>query len=528
MSLYRSLLRRHRPEAFALNRRAVLAGAAAGLLGAGSARADAISPKKSNGQSVVVIGAGFAGLAAAFELVQQGFAVDILEARNRVGGRVLSFRDTDWIPGKIVEGGGELIGSNHRNWRHYAERFGLTFRDMTEWPDGSEQIMFDGRVLDPVEEKRMFTVLDAIYADLTRDAASANAEEPWNSPGAKVLDRLTLRGWLERVTIKGKPALLGKAKTAWAKDITNRPSNPEDWEKAVVFAKKAFAAQLGADNGAEIENQSLLGMLTMIKAGGGEAFWTETEVWRCMQGNDALAHAFAGALGSGRVHLETPVTAIVEKNTGVEVTDSSGQVWKADHAVLAIPPSVWGKVTVTPKLPVAAPQMGVNVKFLARLKKPVWDGIKTPNALTDDICSETWFGTDKQPADGDAGLVAFSGGNAASRALKAYATNKDTDFKSLFGRLFPDFASEYVEGRFMDWPNQPWTMAGYSSAAPSYIVTSGKALYEGTRRIKIAGEHASFGFPGYMEGALTSGVRVAKSIARTLSMAHVHPGRAGG
>src|SRR4051812_43646898 len=79
---------------------------------------------------VVVIGGGFSGLAAAYELSKAGYDVTVAEARNRVGGRVISFSDIS--PGKNVEGGGELIGSNHPTWVGYAKQFKLQFLDIGE------------------------------------------------------------------------------------------------------------------------------------------------------------------------------------------------------------------------------------------------------------------------------------------------------------------------------------------------------------------------------------------------------------
>src|SRR6188474_1738799 len=70
---------------------------------------------------VVIVGGGFSGLAAAYELSRAGYEVTVAEARNRVGGRVLTF--SDMSPGKTVEGGGELIGSNHPAWVGYAKQF---------------------------------------------------------------------------------------------------------------------------------------------------------------------------------------------------------------------------------------------------------------------------------------------------------------------------------------------------------------------------------------------------------------------
>ena len=76
------------------------------------------------------IGGGFSGLAAAYELSKAGYDVTVAEARNRVGGRVISF--SDLVAGKNVEGGGELIGSNHPAWVGYAKQFGLKFLDVSE------------------------------------------------------------------------------------------------------------------------------------------------------------------------------------------------------------------------------------------------------------------------------------------------------------------------------------------------------------------------------------------------------------
>src|SRR5208282_313176 len=110
-ALYARLHRRFNPQPNRISRREFLElalAASAGLLISCS------SPPRirSNGKRIVVIGAGFSGLACAYELLHVGYDVIVIEARNRLGGRVLSFRD--WIPGRNVEGGGELIGSNHR------------------------------------------------------------------------------------------------------------------------------------------------------------------------------------------------------------------------------------------------------------------------------------------------------------------------------------------------------------------------------------------------------------------------------
>src|ERR671913_1867995 len=124
-----------------------------------------ISPRRGR---VIVIGAGFSGLAAAYELASAGVDVQVVEARNRVGGRVLSFRD--FVPGKVVEGGGELIGSNHVLWQSYARRFGLQMLDMTEDAGLSDPVVLDGRRLTNTEAQDLFGEIDAAVALMNADA----------------------------------------------------------------------------------------------------------------------------------------------------------------------------------------------------------------------------------------------------------------------------------------------------------------------------------------------------------------------
>src|SRR5689334_21479923 len=122
--IFSRLARRFQPDGF--NRRDFLKttlAAAAGLLAGGTT----FAAPKHGARKVIIVGAGFAGLACAHELRARGCEVTVLEARKRVGGRVLTFRD--FVKGATIEGGGELIGSNHPAWMGYGKKFKLGFRD---------------------------------------------------------------------------------------------------------------------------------------------------------------------------------------------------------------------------------------------------------------------------------------------------------------------------------------------------------------------------------------------------------------
>jgi monoamine oxidase len=159
--------------------------------------------------------------------------------------------------------------------------------------------------------------------------------------------------------------------------------------------------------------------------------------------------------------------------------------------------------------------MGLNVKYLAAVKRRFWkaSGL-SPDAVTDGLVSLTWEGTDNQGSDADgAVLTCFSGGPAAERARQHWAQNKDEAYAEALSEIYPEYGANFLRGRFMDWPNELWTAAGYSFPAPGQVTTVGPVLRRGLGRLHFAGEHTCYKFVGYMEGALNSGVRAARQIA---------------
>src|SRR5262249_14307443 len=230
---------------------------------------------------VIVIGAGFSGLAAACELSSAGYDVTVLEARDRVGGRVKSF--SDLVPGKNIEGGGELIGSNHPTWACYQEKLGLSFLDVTkrEPRKFKSPIVIGGEKLSDAEARSLLREMDAAHREMNADAAKIrDPHQPWESPDAEALDRQTLKSRIEALQVSQR-------------------------------CKKALDSGLTADNGVQTAWQSYLGNLAVVKGHGLEKYWTDTEVFRCKGGNQQLATRLAGALGEERIRLNTQARAVV-------------------------------------------------------------------------------------------------------------------------------------------------------------------------------------------------------------------------
>jgi monoamine oxidase len=429
---------------------------------------------------VVVIGGGFSGLAAAYELTRAGYDVTVVEARNRVGGRVISFSDI--VPGKNVEGGGELIGSNHPAWVGYAKQFKLDFLDVGE-EDAEFPIVLNGKRLTADESEALWEEMEAAFKPLLADAANIDADRPWTAVNAAALDARTLGSWIDGLSVS-------------------------------PLCKAGIEAMMTADNGVVTEWQSYLGNLAMWKGGGLEKYWTDSEVFRCRGGNQQLATKLVAAIGAAKVLTRMPVRSVELTERGARVMLATGKTLEADRVILTAPPSTWNRIAIDPALPPGLmPQMGTNVKFLMGLNGTFWRRAElAPDLLSDGPANMTWHATEGQKGAGEA-LVAFSGGPSAE-ICRDWGARRTENYLTELGKVYKGIRASYSgKARFMDWPGDAWSKASYSFPAPGQVTAQGPTLYDGLGRLHFAGEYSSYAFMGFMEGALHSGAAVAKRIA---------------
>jgi monoamine oxidase len=217
------------------------------------------------------------GFCAAYELSKRGYNIAIFEASDRPGGR--TFTDHDLAKPHAMDRGAELIGSNHPLWLNYAEAFHLGFTNVKEYKNSP--ILLGTTPLSDPEAKALFHEMDQAFDFISaRSKKIVDAFEPWTDPEASVLDQQNVYDFVMK----------------------------QNWEP---ICKTAVLQQFESDNGVSAKDQSLLGLLSMVKGGGMERFWV-AEVYRCKRGAQALSLAFEAALRGLRisVHYKSPVTAI--------------------------------------------------------------------------------------------------------------------------------------------------------------------------------------------------------------------------
>ena len=474
-----------------------LLGAAPGLAEAAMARAARERPRGA-AKRVVVIGAGLAGLSAAYELAGLGHDVTVLEARSRPGGRIETLREP-FADGLYAESGGTRIPDVHHWTVRYVEHFKLSLIPFRE-PGLADVYHLRGRRIRAAEGEPAEWPY-ALTADERRLGPSGLARE-YLTPLFPELGDPAAPGWpppaLERYDRLSTAALL-RARGASA-------------EAAALLQ----ALGLGAPDPARISS-----LFTLRN----RAVQSRAQRWyRVRGGNDQLPKAFAASLAD-RILYGAPAVGVEQRADGVRVTYSRGGVREtvvADRAVCAVPLPLMGEIGFTPTLSAEKRRAVTDVprsaatKVFMQMRRRFWlaqglSGFATTDLPIDDV----W-----DLSGGQAGtrglLVVYTSGREAE-ALGAH--NEEARTRIALGHLekvFPGVRAEYEGGVSKAWHLDPWARGAFAAFAPGQFTTIVRHLARPEGRLHFAGDHASTA-TGWMHGALESGNRVAREIHEAAS-----------
>jgi len=271
---------------------------------------------------VAVVGAGLAGLAAARDLVTAGVSVVVLEARERVGGRVLN---EDIGEGKVVEVGAQWIGPTQDRLAALAAELGVD--RFPTWEQGEHLVEWRGKLrrhegtIPPISPAVLADTQQALWR-INRLARKVPLDAPWEAPGANRLDGQTVATWMRRnvATRGGRDMLELSTEAVWA-------AQPED--------------------------MSFLHFLFYVHSAGSMEMLLNTEGGaqqdRFVGGSQRVPLGLADGLGE-RVVTGAPTRRIASDGDGVTLA-GEGPGARAQRVLVAMAPTLAGRIAYDPPLP---------------------------------------------------------------------------------------------------------------------------------------------------------------------------------
>jgi monoamine oxidase len=451
---------------------------------------------------VIVVGAGLAGLTAAYRLRQAGVSVRVIEAQERVGGRCHSLRN-HFGDGQVAELGGELIDSGHTQIRALAEEFRIPIDDLAE-PDagvGKELWYFDRTRYSERDVVDAFAGL-ARHIDADLQSIGGDGNVSYRTPlNAERLDRLTISQWLDQAGATG-------------------------WFRRLL--EVAYVTEYGL----ELEEQSALNLLLLMGPASQEfeLFGASDERYHVKGGNDRIVSELASHVPD--LVTGTQLEAIRNRADGaIELdvrTGGRAATISAPHVILALPFTLLRAVKIETELPpqkrLAIDQLGygTNAKVMIGFDRRIWrTEYKSNGSVISDLAFQSIWETSRAQ-NGEGGILTnFTGGkhgvSVGDGPVGQQAGRVVGDLEDIF-HLIANVRTPGRDVRF-HWPSHPWSKGSYASYRPGQWTTLHGAEGERVRNLHFAGEHCSLEAQGFMEGAVETGQTAASEILADLGIA---------
>jgi monoamine oxidase len=426
-------------------------------------------------KTAIVVGAGLAGLTAAYELQSKGWEVTVLEARPGLGGRS-GLATSEWI--------GNAKSQPVLN--RYLDSFKIQSVPAPEFVR-TPGYLIDGAYFTQAElAVRQPATAEAIKRyEETLDNLARSIEDPENPASNSTLfalDQINVANWLDRLNLP-----------TTARQLINQQIRTR-YDEPSRLSLLYFAQQSRVHRPADERDRRAA---------------------RLPGGSAVLVQAFAGQLKT--IKTNSPVSAIVQDKTSVTVKAGSAS-YTADYAVVAVPLRSLTKIQMTPTLDaqhlaaLKSTNYGWRDQIMLKFKTPVWD---SKARLSGEIFSNTGLGMLWiEPAlKGGANVVInLSGDNA--RIMQAFGDKQLVDQVLIrLHAFYPQARGAYTGYEIRRYSVDPSTGGSYLAYGPGQISKFWRMWEKPVQRVTFAGEHTDTLYPGSLEGALRSGQRAAGQVA---------------
>jgi monoamine oxidase len=443
-------------------------------------------------KKVIVVGAGMAGLISAFELVQQGHQVTVLEARMRAGGRVYTLRGPS-ADGLYAEAGAMDFGDAYPLITHYIRLLELPVIDVPVSPN------------------------TITYARGNRYIVAQGQEPEWPFSLRASERQLGRTGIWKKYVVSAYGQLGESATPDWPRAVEREfdGSTLNELMRRRGLSQEGVRVLHFTLSGDDYDHVSALQSLMM------ESFLARNRIWRRLQGgNDQLPKALAARLGS-RLHYGTKLIKLSQDARHVQVSvlhANRRQQLEADHVIIAVPFSVLrngeldaavsrGKQTLIEKM---------RYESLTRVYLQSRTRFWTEQHTSGDAVSDLPLGpvVDHTVAQkGTRGIIEAQIEHDRAREVWAMEPEQRVSWTLQYlQKIHPGFTSNFEGGTSFSWDHDPFALGAWAYYAPGEMTTMYPQVAKPEGRIHFAGEHTSR-LPGTVEGAAQSGLRAASEVA---------------
>jgi monoamine oxidase len=477
---------------------------------------EGVHPK--NDKKVVIVGAGMAGLNAAYQLSKSGINATVYEGSFRLGGRILTHYNDALQMGIHPEFGGDFIDSNHEDMIALSKEFNLELIDMYAESKAAglvhETFFFNGRHF---SEEEIIKEFKKIAPKMSKDAESLG--EDYDTPAALVFDKMTLKDYIKSLN-------------------------------CVQWLKDAFTAAYLAEFGLDTSEQSAINILDMIDTDTSEGFkifGDSDEKYRIKEGNSKLIENIASKLPQPVV-MNSMLTAISKKGEKYILSFKDKKEVEADFVIITIPFTMLRDVKMdlpdmTPEKMNSIQELGYgqnNKLFIGYENRPWREGKnKFYGYLFHKDIHDGWDSSSiKSVASNKGAYCCFFGGDESIRLSKVAINNKNapanhiwkTDLPEIeisryineLDEVFPGSKKVYANKHvFAAWSTYPWVKASYTCPKPGQWNAAMLYTAEPIGDVYFAGEHCSVDYQGFMNGAAETGRVAAETIVKKIKLSVV-------